>query len=101
MSNPSNSVNEGNPGRMYEPIDKLFVLFVVLEIIAWPILPGLPLVVALAAMTTRVRTSKWRSVFLWTLAGFITLIVIAPFIIGMFNLNITNESPGVPASPAP
>lgn len=70
------------------------------KFLTWRRVPGLPLVVALAGMTTRVRSSNWRTIVLWVVAAAATLIVLAPFIIGLFDLNIVEAGPATPAGPA-
>lgn len=83
-------------GRLYQRIDWIFALFLVLEFVAFPLLPGLPLLVATASMTTPIRTSKWRSLVLWTLGSIMTLIVVAPFVIGWFQPSLVENGPAVP-----
>lgn len=82
-------------GSLYQRIDWIFALFVVLEFVAFPLFPGLPLLVAASSMTTRIRTSKWRSVVLWTLGSILTLIVVAPFVIGWFHPSFVENGPAV------
>jgi hypothetical protein len=79
--------------RLFPTIDRYLVLFVVLELVAFPFVPFLPFGVAAASLATPVRTSRWRSTVLWTLAALLGLIMAAPFILGLFDIHLVTESP--------
>jgi hypothetical protein len=64
--------------RAYPIIDRLFIAFLVLEIVVWPFIPLGPLAVSLGATFTRIRSSRLRTVTLWAVASVLTLIVIVP-----------------------
>jgi hypothetical protein len=78
---------------MFPLRDRLLILFVALELVAFPLVPAGPLVIAAAAMATPLRDSRWRMLALWTLAGLLTAIVIAPFVISLFHLELVEEGP--------
>lgn len=81
MQSQSVWVNKRDSGRLFPMIDRLYVLFIVLEFIAFPFVPVLPLVIGAAAFATPLRVSRWRMVTLLALGMVLTLIVIAPFIL--------------------
>jgi len=56
--------------RLFPTIDRYFLLFVALELLAFPLVPLLPLGVAAASLATPLRHSRWRSVTLWALGAF-------------------------------
>ncbi|WP_146070914.1 hypothetical protein [Arthrobacter sp. B1805] len=86
MSEPIESTADDNPQHLFSRIDLMFFGSMLLVFLSYPLLPGLPLLPAAAAMATRVRASRWRVVTLWVTAGILALIVITPFIIGLFDL---------------
>ena len=67
--------------RMYRGMDWLFLAFLALEVVAFAVFPGLPLAVAAAAAFSQLRTSKGRISALWILAGLLTLMAVAPFVL--------------------
>ena len=95
-----NAQNDNESDRLYQRIDWIFLLFLALELAAFPIFPGLPLVVAAVSTRTRVRSSRWRSRVLWILASVMTIIVLAPFVIGWFNPSFVENGPVTPGTPA-
>ncbi|MCA4133386.1 hypothetical protein [Arthrobacter sp. M4] len=97
MSARMQSSASNSPHRLYQKIDWVFALFLVLEFVAFPLFPGLPLLVVAASMTTTLRRSKWRQLILWAMAGIMTLIVLAPFVIGWFQLSFVENGPATPA----
>lgn len=100
MNGPGVPAAANTSDRLYGRIDRLFLLFLILEFAAWALFPGLPLVVALASLKTQLRFSKWRLSVLWVVAAMATLIVIAPFIIGWLGLSTFSESTITPTAPA-
>lgn len=80
-------------GRLFPIIDRLFALFFILEIVAFTLVPFLPLAVAAAALTTRVRLSRWRMVTLWVFASILTLMAVSPFVLGLFHSNFVENGP--------
>ncbi|HEV7741522.1 MAG TPA: hypothetical protein VGO65_03810 [Pseudolysinimonas sp.] len=88
----SSSVPEADldDSRIFPMVDRVFLLFVVLELLVYPLLPAAPLAIAGAAMTTRLRRSRWRVRALWILAAVLTVIVIAPFALGVLNVQFVD-----------
>lgn len=84
MSKPT---EETRNEKLYSGTDWTFAAFIVLEFIAFAVFPGLPLAVAGAAMATRLRQSKKRKLTLWILAGVLTVIGAAPFILEWLGLS--------------
>jgi putative effector of murein hydrolase LrgA (UPF0299 family) len=76
-------------------VDRLFILFIALELLAFPLVPFLPFAVAIVALLTRLRHSRWRTIVLWSLATLLTVIVTAPFILGLFDLQFLEVGPPV------
>lgn len=81
MQSQSVWVNRRDSGRLFPKIDRLYVLFIVLEFIAFPFVPVLPLVIGVGAFVTPLRVSRWRMVTLLALGTVLTLIVLAPLIL--------------------
>ena len=75
------------PESLFSRTDWIFAGFIVLEVLAFAVFPGLPLVVAGLAMATRLRESRKRTLVLWIIAGVLTIVVLAPFILGMLGLS--------------
>lgn len=90
---PSNSRRTDDTQRLFPTIDRYFVLFVVLELLAFPFVPFLPLGIAAVSVATPLRRSRWRSIVLWVLAVVLGLIVAAPFILGLFDIRLVDEGP--------
>lgn len=76
-----------NSKRLFPIIDRYLILFIVLEFLVFPFIPFGPLAVALGSLLTVVRTSKWRQVILWLIAGLMALIIAAPFILRWLNFS--------------
>lgn len=93
MKNETAEIDGEDASRLFPVVDRLFMLFIVLEIAAFPILPLLPVVVSAGALTTRLRGSRWRMVTLWSLAAFLTLIVVGPFVLKLFDFNFVDNGP--------
>ena len=79
--------------RFFPMRDRLLILFVALELIAFPLLPAAPLAIAGAALTTPLRHYRGRMRALWVLAALLTAIVAAPFVIGLFDFSFVEEGP--------
>ncbi len=79
--------------RLFPTIDRYFALFIVLELLAFPFVPFLPLGIVAVSLATPLRRSRWRSIVLWVLAAVLSLIVAAPFILGLFDIRLVSESP--------
>ena len=89
MSKP---MGQNRDERLYSRTDWMFAGFIALEIFASAVVPGLPLVVAGVAMATRLRESKKRKLALWILAGVLTAIGLAPFVLNWLGLSSTVQT---------
>ncbi|MCU1417491.1 MAG: hypothetical protein JWP32_1665 [Schumannella sp.] len=69
------------------------IVFLTLELVAFPLLPLGPLLVAGVAMATSLRQSRSRVIALWILAGLLAAVVMAPFVISLFHLELVEEGP--------
>ena len=88
MSEP---IEQTRPESLYSRTDWIFAGFIALEVLAFAVFPGLPLVVAGMAMATRLRESRRRKLTLWIIAGLLTLMSVAPFILRMLGLSSFSE----------
>lgn len=79
--------------RLFPAIDRLFLVFVALELVAFVLLPFGPLLVAAAAEATALRRSRSRMVWLWALGIVLTLVVLLPFVLGLFAFDSVDEGP--------
>jgi len=79
--------------RLFPPVDRLFILFIALEVVTFPLVPLAPLIVAGAATTTPLRRSRPRLVALWVIAATLSVILIAPFVASAFGSTLLEESP--------
>ena len=84
-------IEHTSAGSLYNRADWIFAGFIALEVMAFAVFPGLPLVVAGMAMATRLRESRKRKLALWIIAGVLTLISVAPFILRMLGLSSFSE----------
>ncbi|MDR7383876.1 hypothetical protein [Promicromonospora iranensis] len=71
-----------------------FIGCIAIALAATPLLPLLPLVSPLIAMTTPLRKDRGRMVTLWVLAALLSLMVVAPWIIGIFDPVFVTEITG-------
>lgn len=81
------------PVRAY---DWLFLFWIALEIAASIVFIGFALIVAAGSLLTRLRQSRRKQVSLWGIAAFLTLLAASPFIFGLFDITIVEESPVSP-----
>ncbi len=79
--------------RLFPVIDRVFLVFIGLELLAFPLLPMLPVIVAAGASLTPMRASPRRMSVLWVLAGLLSVIVLAPFVLPLFELPTIQEGP--------
>lgn len=79
--------------RVFPLIDRYFLGFLALQLVAFPLVPALPLVIAAGALATPLRQSPGRMAALWAIGAVLTLIVIAPHIVDLFDLQIVDEGP--------
>jgi cation transporter-like permease len=79
--------------RLFPRIDRLFALFVALELLAFPLALLGPLVVAGVASVTSLRRSRWRILALWIVAAVLTAIVLVPFVTAFFGAQFVDEGP--------
>jgi len=84
---------DADAARLYPMIDRLFFLFLALELLASIFFAPLAVAFAGLSLFTRVRTSRWRVLVLFSLALLIVVLVMAPFIPGFQPLNVTHEGP--------
>ena len=84
-------IEQTRPTGLYSRTDWIFAGFIALEVMAFAVFPGLPLVVAGMAMATRLRESRKRKLTLWIVAGLLTLISVAPFILRTLGLSSFSE----------
>ncbi|MCC3267291.1 hypothetical protein [Arthrobacter gengyunqii] len=78
---------QARPESLCSRTEWIFAGFIALEVLAFAGFPGLPLVVAGMAMATRLRESRKRTLVLWIIAGVLTIVALAPFILGMLGLS--------------
>jgi hypothetical protein len=78
---------------LFPRIDRLFVLFVALELLTFALLPLAPLLVVGIASITSVRRSRPRILALWIVAAVLAVIVLAPFVAGLLGAQFVDESP--------
>ena len=93
MKNGTVEIHGKDVTGLFAVVDLLFMLFIVVELAVFPLLPLLPLVVSAVALTTRLRSSRWRLVTLWSLAAVLTLCVLAPFVPRLFDFNFVENGP--------
>ena len=67
--------------RLFPRRDRVLLVIVALEFIAWVTIPLGPLIVAAVGSTTTIRRSRHRMVGVWSLAAVLTLIVLVPFVL--------------------
>lgn len=79
--------------RLFPAIDRLFLAFVGLELVAFLVLPAGPLLVAAVAEASALRGSRSRRAGLWTLGAVLTVLVLLPYLLGLFSLNTIDEGP--------
>jgi hypothetical protein len=78
---------------MFPRRDRLLILFVALELVAFLFVPVGPLVIAATAMATSLSRSRPHMIALWILASLLTAIVIAPFVISLFHPEFAEIGP--------
>ncbi|MGL4339470.1 MAG: hypothetical protein ACRCSP_03470 [Rhodoglobus sp.] len=79
--------------RLFPVIDRYFIFFIVFQLLVFPFVPFLPLGVAAVSLATPLRRSRWRIVTLWVLGAILGMIVVAPFVIALLDINIVDEGP--------
>lgn len=79
--------------RLFPSIDRYLIGFLVLQLVAFALIPALPLGIAAAALATPLRRSTARMIALWAVGAVLTLVVIAPVVIGFFDLQLVEEGP--------
>ncbi len=79
--------------RVFPLVDRYLLGFLALQLVAFPLVPALPLVIAAAALATPLRSSPGRMTALWAIGAVLTLIVLAPLIIDLFDFQIVDEGP--------
>ena len=67
--------------------------FIGLELLASVLLPLLPVVVAASALLSPLRTSPWRMFVVWALAGLLSVLLLAPFVVSRLDLPTIQEGP--------
>ncbi len=87
--------------RIIPIVDRWFLAILVATIAATPLMLFLPLAGPLVALATPVRRSRGRMIALWTAAGLLSMVALAPFVIALFDVQIIHTDPPVRvASPA-
>lgn len=79
--------------RLFPVVDRLLILFIAIELLALPFVPLLPLGIAAVALTTPLGTSRKRMLVLWILGGILALVVAAPSILRLFDLQLVDNGP--------
>ena len=79
--------------QLFQTIDRYFIGFLALQLLTFALVPLLPLGLAVAALASPLRQSGGRMTALWVLGTVFAAIVVAPFIIGLLDLQFVDESP--------
>lgn len=91
MTTPSRDIFDQR--RVFPLVDRSFLGFLALQLVAFPLVPALPRVIAAGALATPLRLSRGRIAALWAMGAVLTLIVVAPHMIDLFDLQLVDEGP--------
>ncbi|WP_142206619.1 hypothetical protein [Subtercola boreus] len=79
--------------QLFPVVDRWFLAFIALEVVTFPLIPLLPLVVAAAGIATPLRRSRWRLSVLFSVGLVLSLIVAAPVILGLLDIQLVQNGP--------